>query len=53
MNERRTFIKREVADLRQMYEPVHKAKASSPGRELLESMEGWVTGLVKILEKDV
>jgi hypothetical protein len=35
-----------------MYEPIHRTKASSPGRELLESMEGWVTRLVKILAKD-
>jgi cytochrome c553 len=51
-NERRAFVRREVADLRHVYEPIHKAKASSPGRELLESMEGWVAPLVKILEKD-
>jgi hypothetical protein len=50
--ERKSFIRREVNDLRQMYEPVYKAKASSSGRELLESMEGWVTQLAKILEKD-
>jgi hypothetical protein len=35
-----------------MYEPIYNAKASSSGRELLESMEGWVTQLAKILEKD-
>ena len=51
-NERRAFIRREVDDLRQMYEPIHRAKASSSGRELLGSMEGWVTQLAKILEKD-
>jgi len=51
-NERRAFIRREVNDLRQMYEPIHRAKASSSGRELLGSMEGWVTQLAKILEKD-
>jgi hypothetical protein len=50
--ERKSFIGREVNDLRQMYEPIYKAKASSSGRELLESMEGWVTQLAKILEKD-
>ncbi len=50
--ERKSFIRREVNDLRQMYEPVYKAKASSSGRELLESMEGWMTQLAKILEKD-
>jgi hypothetical protein len=43
VNERRAFIRREVNDLRQMYEPIHRAKASSSGRELLGSMEGWVT----------
>ncbi len=52
-NEQRAFIRREVNDLRQIYEPIHKTKASSSGRELLGSMEGWVTRLVKILEKDV
>jgi hypothetical protein len=52
LHERRAFIKQEVADLREMYEPIYRTKASSPGRELLESMEGWVTRLVKILEKD-
>ncbi|HLM39510.1 MAG TPA: hypothetical protein VK434_07955 [Microvirga sp.] len=51
-NERRAFIRREVDDLRQMYEPIYRAKASSSGRELLGSMEGWVTQLAKILEKD-
>lgn len=51
-NERRAFIRREVDDLRQMYEPIHRAKASSSGRELLGSMEGWVTQLAKILGKD-
>jgi len=51
-NERRAFIRREVNDLRQMYEPIHRAKASSSGRELLGSMEGWVTQLAKILGKD-
>jgi hypothetical protein len=51
-NERRAFIRREVNDLRQMYEPIYRAKASSSGRELLGSMEGWVTQLAKILEKD-
>ena len=50
--ERKSFIRREVNDLRQMYEPIYNAKASSSGRELLESMEGWVTQLAKILEKD-
>jgi hypothetical protein len=52
VHERRAFIRREIADLREMYEPIYRTKASSPGRELLESMEGWVTRLVKILEKD-
>lgn len=52
VNERRAFIRREVNDLRQMYEPIHRAKASSSGRELLGSMEGWVTQLAKILGKD-
>jgi hypothetical protein len=52
VQERRAFIRREIADLREMYEPIHRAKASSPGRELLESMEGWVTRLATILEKD-
>jgi hypothetical protein len=51
-NERRAFIRREVNDLRQMYEPIYRAKASSSGRELLGSMEGWVTQLAKILGKD-
>ena len=51
-NERRAFIRREVDDLRQMYEPIHRAKASSSGRELLGSMEVWVTQLAKILGKD-
>ena len=51
-NERRAFIRREVDDLRQMYEPIYRAKASSSGRELLGSMEGWVTQLAKILGKD-
>ena len=51
-NERRAFIRHEVDDLRQMYEPIYRAKASSSGRELLGSMEGWVTQLAKILEKD-
>jgi hypothetical protein len=50
-NERRAFIRREVNDLRQMYEPIYRAKASSSGRELLGSMEGWVTQLAKILGK--
>ena len=50
-NERRAFIRREVDDLRQMYEPIYRAKASSSGRELLGSMEGWVTQLAKILGK--
>ncbi len=50
--ERRTFIRQEVADLQQMCEPVYRTKVSSPGRELLDSMEGWVTRLVEILEKD-
>jgi len=31
---------------------MYRAEASSPGRELLESMEGWVTQLAKILETD-
>ncbi len=53
VNERRAFIRREVNDLRQMYEPIYRAKTSSSGRELLGSMEGWVTRLVKIVEKDV
>jgi hypothetical protein len=52
VHERRAFIRREIADLREMYEPIYRTKVSSPGRELLESMEGWVTRLVKILEKD-
>jgi hypothetical protein len=52
VNERRAFIRREVNDLRQMYEPIYQAKASSSGRELLGSMEGWVTQLAKILGKD-
>jgi hypothetical protein len=52
VNERRAFIRREVTDLQQMYRPVQMTKASSPGRALLESMESWVTRLVKILEKD-
>lgn len=52
VNERRAFIRREVNDLRQMYEPIYRAKASSSGRELLGSMEGWVTQLAKILGKD-
>ena len=51
-HERRAFIRREVNDLRQMYEPIYRAKASSSGRELLGSMEGWVTQLAKILGKD-
>lgn len=52
VHERRAFIRREVNDLRQMYEPIYRAKASSSGRELLGSMEGWVTQLAKILGKD-
>jgi hypothetical protein len=40
VHERRAFIRREIADLREMYEPLHMTKVSSPGRELLESMEG-------------
>jgi hypothetical protein len=51
-HERRAFIRREIADLREMYGPIHRTKVSSPGRELLESMEAWVTRLVTILEKD-
>ena len=53
VNERRAFIRGEINDLRQMYEPIYRAKASSSGRELLGSMEGWVTRLVRIVEKDV
>lgn len=52
VHERRAFIRREVNDLRQMYEPIYRSKASSSGRELLGSMEGWVTQLAKILGKD-
>jgi hypothetical protein len=51
-DERRAFVRREVNDLRQMYEPIYKAKASSPGRALLESMEGWVARLVEILDQE-
>ena len=50
VHERRAFNRREVADLREMYEPIHRTKVSSLGRELLESMKAWVTRLVKILE---
>ena len=50
--ERKSFIRREDNDLRQMYEPIYKAKASSPGRALLESMEGWVARLVEILDQE-
>ena len=52
-NQRRAFIRQEVTDLQQMYRPVQMTKTFSPGRELLDSMEGWVTRLVNILDKDV
>jgi hypothetical protein len=42
-NERQAFIKSEVANLRQTYGPVY------PDEELLDSMEEWVTEMVKIL----
>ncbi len=50
LQERRVFIRQEVADLRQICEPVYRTKVSSPGRELLDSMEGWVTRLVEAME---
>jgi hypothetical protein len=34
------------------YKWAYRAKASSSGKELLGSMEGWVTQLAKILGKD-
>jgi acyl-[acyl carrier protein]--UDP-N-acetylglucosamine O-acyltransferase len=42
-HERQEFIKSEVANLQQIYRPVY------PDEELLDSMEEWVTELVKIL----
>jgi acyl-[acyl carrier protein]--UDP-N-acetylglucosamine O-acyltransferase len=44
-HERQEFIKSEVANLRQIYRPVY------PDEDLLDTMEAWVTEIVKILSE--
>ncbi len=41
--ERETFIKGEIANVRQIYRPIY------PDEELLDNMEEWVAEIVKIL----
>ncbi len=51
-HERLAFIRAEVAELQRMYQPLYRGKPSSPGKELLDSMEKWVMRIVRVLEQD-
>ena len=51
-HERLAFIRSEVADLRQIYAPIHNANPDSAGQRLLDSLEKWVLRIVRILEQD-
>jgi hypothetical protein len=50
--DRLAYIRAEIADLRQIYAPIHNAKPGCTGQRLLDSLEKWVMRIVRILERD-
>ena len=47
--ERQAFIRDEIAELREMCEPIHKVAPTSAGKRLIDSMEEWVMQMVEVL----
>ena len=51
-DDRLAYVRAEVADLRQIYAPIHSTKPDCAGKRLLDSLEKCVLRIVRVLGRD-